>query len=466
MQVKELLITDFVREPGRRWLWTPPEIPDFAGPGDLARVLWSYRARLAEIKKEVGHAVEAVGDLSDAGLERLLAYAHSASFRTDEGRPVHARLFVAERGTDDSSGSSPVSEVMKHLEAEWRKEWEERVNVHRFRTPLAIDDPRLLSRLAPTLQAEDATLIVREEAGEPVIAGISLLDHTDAQRDLFHMPRLGGHADGLSVSILGPGYLRVAEGRGEYTLWANELFVHQDALWLRPVRSWLYPLSRELLERYRQHPDWDREHLAVAELEFAPEHLVPQVDVSLLWSWVLREALRLKHGGALVIVPDADQAPIDLKFPLQPHDLRNVLAETWLSLCRLWKAITKDDVQRCAEDKRVRTHQLLSTIRSVGALSGTDGCVVLDRNLVLHGFGGSIKANRQGPELRKCIDLETEAEVPRDELLRPFGERHKSAYYLCHEVPGSIAFVISQDGDLRVFASDEGRVYFGNHLHP
>ncbi len=64
------------------------------------------------------------------------------------------------------------------------------------------------------------------------------------------------------------------------------------------------------------------------------------------------------------------------------------------------------------------------------------------------------------------MDLQTQREVPRDELLKPFGERHKSAFYLCQQVPGSIAFVISQDGDLRIFASDEKRVYFADHVHP
>jgi hypothetical protein len=86
--------------------------------------------------------------------------------------------------------------------------------------------------------------------------------------------------------------------------------------------------------------------------------------------------------------------------------------------------------------------------------------------MVLHGFGGSINVDRNGDEKRPCIHLATKEVVPRNELLHPLGERHKSAYYLCHEVPGCIAFVISQDGDLRVFASDESHVYYGDHLRP
>jgi hypothetical protein len=60
----------------------------------------------------------------------------------------------------------------------------------------------------------------------------------------------------------------------------------------------------------------------------------------------------------------------------------------------------------------------------------------------------------------------TPEEVSEAELLRPFGQRHKSAYSLCKQVPNSLAFVLSQDGDLRLFSSDESTVYLDDLLHP
>ena len=42
--------------------------------------------------------------------------------------------------------------------------------------------------------------------------------------------------------------------------------------------------------------------------------------------------------------------------------------------------------------------------------------------------------------------------------LTGFGMRHRSAYRFCQRVPGAMAFVISQDGDLRVFCNVKGRV--------
>ena len=102
---------------------------------------------------------------------------------------------------------------------------------------------------------------------------------------------------------------------------------------------------------------------------------------------------------------------------------------------------------------------------SIGRLSSADGCVVFDRRLVLHGFGGSIDTDLTGVELGVCFDLATKKDVSAEELLKSFGERHKSAFALCRKVPNAIVFVISQDGDLRVFASDtEGRVFFASNL--
>jgi hypothetical protein len=176
----------------------------------------------------------------------------------------------------------------------------------------------------------------------------------------------------------------------------------------------------------------------------------------------------MRHGGAFVVVPDVAAAPISFKYPVEPFDLGDELRQTWLSLFRIWSALkggNTDRVPDVIEQKRLRTHKLCSAARSVGHLSATDGCVVFDRNLVLHGFGGSINA-REVPA-KSCVRVvgRTQEDISEEELLRPFGKRHTSAYQLCRQVPDSLVFVISQDGDLRVFASDESTVYLYDLLH-
>src|SRR5207245_1148581 len=125
-----------------------------------------------------------------------------------------------------------------------------------------------------------------------------------------------------------------------------------------------------------------------------------------------------------------------------------------------------NDVLDVAEGKRLGVHRWLERLDSLGRLSATDGCVVFDRDMKVHGFGGEINNDLSGVSPLRCFDLTTKQDLPAEELLRPYGNRHKSAYALCRKVPNAIVFVISQDGDLRVFASDETTVYFASRLQP
>ena len=175
----------------------------------------------------------------------------------------------------------------------------------------------------------------------------------------------------------------------------------------------------------------------------------------------------MNHGGAFVIVPDVATAPVHPKYRLQPFDLGKKLRQAWLSLCGVWRLLKgpTDRLVDLLDEKRRRIHKLCSASRSIGQLSATDGCVLFDRTLTLHGFGGSIEVRDAPP--KKCILVRGDAqtECSEEDLLRPLGHRHRSAYNLCKEVPNSLAFVISQDGDLRLFASDESAVSWYDSLH-
>jgi hypothetical protein len=96
----------------------------------------------------------------------------------------------------------------------------------------------------------------------------------------------------------------------------------------------------------------------------------------------------------------------------------------------------------------------------VAALTAVDGALVLDRDLTLHGFGAEICAARKEGDLEMIeygmhhAPLGKPAPTPIEEL----GMRHRSAARLCRDVPGTLAFVVSQDGGIRLFASVEGGV--------
>jgi hypothetical protein len=258
------------------------------------------------------------------------------------------------------------------------------------------------------------------------------------------------------VQILAPGELRVSEGRAEYTLRANKILVYSWVASAAQVDRWIEELTRDLTAlASAEDKDWTTRPLTV-----------PGADVRALWSHVLREAVRLRHGGAFVVVPDPRRAPIALKYPTEPLALGGELANLWVALARAHHLLGSNLAADALDQTRVRRHQLWSTAASVGHLSALDGCVVLDRRMTVHGFGGTIETGAAKASPRTYADSRTNAPLAEEPLLARFGHRHRSAFLLCKAVPNAIAFVISQDGDLPVFSSDDRHVYCDENLSP
>ena len=237
---------------------------------------------------------------------------------------------------------------------------------------------------------------------------------------------------------------------------ANKILVYSWVASAARVDQWIEELTRDLTARCSaEDRDWNTRPLTI-----------PGADVRALWSHVLREAVRLRHGGAFVVVPDPGAAPITLKYPTEPLPLGGELAELWLSLARAHHLLGGNLAADALEKTRVRRHQLWSTAASVGHLSAHDGCVVLDRRMTVHGFGGTIETGTALSSTRTYVDSRTNAPLAEERLLARFGHRHRSAFLLCKAVPKAIAFVISHDGDLPVFSSDDQHVYCDENLSP
>jgi hypothetical protein len=436
MNLPELFVTG-VDERGHFTFqpWCPPPVGDFATPADLARIIAAFRGWVRENTGPSFRPITEQGAVSEQGLGRLLLTAYQASFYPDEGRYTRARIFVP----DVDRKSHPV-----------------RIN-HVFTPPKRLSGPKLVSQLAPALVAEDSALVVEEAAGELACVGISLLDAEDASRPLLGMPRgWTGAAGGLQVQILAPGELRVSEGRAEYTLRANRILAYSWVASASEVDRWVEELTEGLTARCTaEDREWNAGPL-----------IVPGADVRALWSHVLREAVRLRHGGAFVVVPDPGRAPIQLKYPTEPLALGGELAKLWLSLARTRRLLGSNLAADALEQTRVRRHQVWSAAASVGHLSAPDGCVLLDRQMTVHGFGGTIETGAATASPLTYVDSRTDAPLAEDQLLARFGHRHRSAFLLCKAVPNAIAFVISQDGDLPVFSSDERHVYCDEILTP
>ena len=103
--------------------------------------------------------------------------------------------------------------------------------------------------------------------------------------------------------------------------------------------------------------------------------------------------------------------------------------------------------------RHISLQTLTDTADAVARLSATDGFVILNGKLRLLGFGTKIVWDERIPST--CVEV--------DEMLRPTGgefsleragTRHTAGYMLCQSVPGAHVFVVSQDGELRLFFMD------------
>lgn len=165
-----------------------------------------------------------------------------------------------------------------------------------------------------------------------------------------------------------------------------------------------------------------------------------------IWGTMLSDAISARHGGAFVVLPDCNCRFVHARFP---------------ATSKLFGAFeSQAKFVAAGEPSLVETRwllyreHLLRLARMIGRLSATDGCVIFDRTLDMRGFGAKISVT-ETPSL-PLLDAKTGMPINEKQL---GGMRHRSASLLVRCVPDSIAFVISQDGDLSAFYSNKTQAF-------
>jgi hypothetical protein len=412
--------------------WREPQLPEFCGPLDLARVIVDFRRWTADTGP--GGAPEPPrARVSDDGLAKLLKLAYYASFEPDEGRYLRLRLFAP----DAPPAGRPRAVV-------------------RFATPLPLKGTEEIRRLGPALGSHAYAAEVDERDGRLFCDGIVAVDDGGADSPVGD-PGTAASAGcrGLMVRVEGPGELRVSEGMADtYELRGGRIRRVQPFHLARMVDDWLRGLGAALAARCSPGDGAD-----------------PAAGVHPLlrsaWSHVLMAAAALRHGGLFVVLAGPACADIDVKFRVSDIRLGDEVVAFWDACARARRTTDGPGFADAAREWSRHKHRLFSAARALGHLSAVDGCVVLDRELNLLGFGGEIRVDNARLQQASRVFAHYRTRRPRpEEELRRFGTRHNSAYRLCKAHAGTLAFVLSQDGALRVFASDAGHVYLPEPLSP
>jgi hypothetical protein len=117
-----------------------------------------------------------------------------------------------------------------------------------------------------------------------------------------------------------------------------------------------------------------------------------------------------------------------------------------------------------AFEKDETSDELKGVIRFISSLSCIDGLVVMNPELKVIGFGAVIK----NIELPEFIYHSKTSNIKSGKLtqINPdnFGTRHRSMFSYCWKHPGSLGFVVSQDGDIRVITRIEDKLIIWENI--
>ncbi len=213
--------------------------------------------------------------------------------------------------------------------------------------------------------------------------------------------------------------------------------------------------------------------------EYAP-------NITRFWINTIRRILlrsrAFGHGGAFLLTDSDYEGRLNIKYNLR-YDRIPVLFENWMrgkcidteSHRILFKGLEDDpdhidptiyfDNVVAENDADDAKEGLAGAVGFVASLSRVDGLVLMDTDLVVHGFGCEITAagNANCSFVHANHSSPSKGKIRRLDLQR-FGTRHRSMARYCSEDESAVGFVVSNDGPVRAFSRSGKRVYFWDNV--
>ncbi|QEG31737.1 hypothetical protein GobsT_65810 [Gemmata obscuriglobus] len=252
----QVIIFDSEAEGNEGIISWQPRVQEAEGVKGLTQLLIEFREFIRAERKVRGRSLTTLAAINNENLGLLLTLAYRASFRTDEGRSIRARVVVkAESWLPPNSISALALRILAdpfirtHLAEEDQKH-----HSYRFTEPIPLTDYKPLIKLAPLLIKPDGAITVTEENGTLQVTGLALLDREGRDRGVLDMPSLWSPSSALLIEIVGPGHLRVSEGRASFALHADQFVTHTPFFSVEPVGRWLAEFSRECVNKFKELP--------------------------------------------------------------------------------------------------------------------------------------------------------------------------------------------------------------------
>jgi hypothetical protein len=405
--------------------YTPPPIPEgLCGPEKLAELLIEAR----KVQPEY------TGPISDDGIRTLVKLIFFASLMPEEGRYPRYKLVC-------EPAESSIFLVTKI-------------------DPLPLDDVNQVRRLAPACAHPNCALLVAERDGLLWCDGVMNVGGMGYETVPGHPGVIAvGRSPGLHLEVFGPGHLRGSETIfGAYEIRGGRIRALSAYKGPEPVRSLLNSLQARVSREVALRLGDDSQSYEMRVKDWRP--------LLTVLSRLLRTAANARHGGAFVFLPDASRDPAEyglkILYRTTSLDLGADLVEQWVTCLQSSQQYGNPERENTLRRSEVLRVKLLTNAEAVGHFSCVDGCVVLTREFNVLGFGAKIDAPgdlvEKSPRRFKHI---ASGDVYDDKAFMAAigGTRHQSAARLCQIHSGVLVLTLSQDGDLKLFASDEFFAY-------
>jgi hypothetical protein len=318
-----------------------------------------------------------------------------------------------------------------------------------FQTPIAFSVESLVS-IAPALDSISSSIMVTTVPGEA--DKLQIIGSVYFSHDGLHRFNAMDYAlcplDLFSVSTREAGNLMVFRGESVIGCFSSGELCEQTLPTFTES-----PLAWNLLQIVQTHPEF---------AEFGMDYWEAYRD---LMDRLLLETARRSHGGTIMWLPGESAMPdnslIDPRFPLKSAPDGSSLLREFVALEQLTKS-------RFARSRHIsgkhgfltNKRKLIELTEYLAQMACHDGALVISDRLMPISFGSMFTA---GTWQGKVVSWQESSEFfPSVQMnFSKRGMRHNSALNFVGQCPGSVAFVISQDGPIAgLTRKDEESIYW------
>jgi len=419
----------------------------YCKPADLAKHVHLY---LSDKKKNNPRITMEI-------LTELFEIMNYVSMKTEEGEMIQVNIVFCEPETQNTS---PQADFSSHS-------WD----FMRFEKPLLFNIKNLLKLSKAADPWSSSIAVYFDQSNKLYIHGmIDQAIHTQSyiNHETTSQPDQAGY---FQASIVGIGSLSVMYRFDVIATLRQNMLVTDFPDVLR-----YGPVAKEI--KLKAKPQLS---LLLSEIQkFYPELEEEEITENFITVWrstIARLLIHIKkyhHGGAFLI--SNERNGLDIKYKLEYARLGRAIRKYVLSGAKEAQLANEIGKKQLINRELYANHyymgadhlsaerELKGAIRFIASNSCVDGAILFNGVLAVQGFGTVIKKIKLPKKVFVARDTQARIDELESKDPKEFGTRHQSMISYCNEHPGTIGFVVSQDGDIRVIMKIDEKVVVWDNI--